>query len=224
MPPYTRRIICLANSKKNLGRCVAGLELTGGNPGTWLRPVSERSGHELSLDDRRYEDGGDVALLDIVDITLLRHAPEGCQHENHVIDDTIYWRKVGTFPASDLVRHARTAGPLWVDGNSSYSGVNDRVAADVADQLRHSLELVRPTKPIIFVAPGRVKRQVRAGFHLGAAEYNLVVTDTKVEAAYLSRENGTYPLPGEVLFCVSLGEPFDGNRYKLVAAVIAVTK
>ena len=223
MAPYTRTIICLANSKKNLGRCVAGLELTGEKPTTWLRPVSERSGHELSLDDRRYANGADVALLDIVEVALLHHAPEGCQQENHLIDDGVYWRKLATFSARDLVQYARTNAPLWLDGNSSYSGRNDRILAHASDQLAHSLELVKPSNPIVIVAPGRTKRQVRVKFHLGATEYNFVVTDTEVEAAYLPRENGMYPLDGDVLFCVSLGEPFDGHRYKLVAAVIPVT-
>jgi hypothetical protein len=40
-PNVIKRILCLANSRKLSGRCVAGTEIVKGRPGTWLRPVSD---------------------------------------------------------------------------------------------------------------------------------------------------------------------------------------
>ena len=40
--PTMKRILCLANSKKLSGRCVAGREVLDSGPGSWNRPVSAR--------------------------------------------------------------------------------------------------------------------------------------------------------------------------------------
>jgi hypothetical protein len=84
---YTKTIVCLANSRKHSGRCVAGIEINDGTLGDWIRPVSDRVSEEVSLEERRYEDGKDTQLLDIVTIEMKRPHPHDCQTENHVIDD-----------------------------------------------------------------------------------------------------------------------------------------
>jgi hypothetical protein len=38
--PYRKTIVCLANSRKYQGRCVAGVEWQGQMIGGWIRPVS----------------------------------------------------------------------------------------------------------------------------------------------------------------------------------------
>lgn len=56
----TIRMICLANSRKIGGRCVAGIDV---NTGEWVRPVRDNGG-ALTLDDISYEDGtGRTELL-----------------------------------------------------------------------------------------------------------------------------------------------------------------
>ena len=156
----------------------------------------------------------------MVDISLVRPEPEACQTENHVIDDTEYWVKVGRLDPALLRAAARTEPPLWLDGCHSFSGTNDRIPVEQADQLSTSLDLVYVSDPKIHVAQGKTKRQVRVDFRLGSTSYNLVVTDTKVETKYLAGANATHTLEGGYLFCVSIGEPFEGYRYKLAAAVI----
>lgn len=217
---YTRRIVCLANSRKQSGRCVAGIEVAGSGSKSWIRPVSARPTEELSLEERRYENGQDVQLLDIMDVPLLEPRPHGCQVENHVIDDTQHWRRVGKLDGQELREYATSNGPLWLDRGSSSNGTNDRVPLAEADRLDHSLRLVRPQGLRIRVLRTYNKRQVRAAFQLGTSQYDLVVTDTKIEARYLEMSDGEYPYPAESVVCISLGEPFGGYRYKLVASII----
>jgi hypothetical protein len=90
---YTKTIICLANSRKITGRCVAGKEVTGSKIGAWIRPVSVRPTGELSEEDRRFQDGKDPRLLDVIRIPMTEPQPDGFQTENHLIDDRYYWTK-----------------------------------------------------------------------------------------------------------------------------------
>ena len=95
MADYEKTIICLANSRKMSGRCIAGKVYEDEKLGEWIRPVSGRPHEEISEEDRRYSDGGRARLLDIVSIRFKKHNPGTYQTENHQIDDNIYWEKEG---------------------------------------------------------------------------------------------------------------------------------
>lgn len=80
----TKRIVCLANSRKLSGRCVAGRELVADRPEAWVRPVSAREHQEVSEHERQYQDSSDPTLLDVVDVPLLEHRPKDYQQEELV--------------------------------------------------------------------------------------------------------------------------------------------
>jgi hypothetical protein len=94
--PYSKTFVCFANSRKTSGRCVAGKELISGQPAGWIRPVSSRPTHEISIDERRYQDGRDPDLLHFVSVQLLAAQALPHQPENHLIDDSYYWSQQGT--------------------------------------------------------------------------------------------------------------------------------
>ncbi len=217
---YTKTIVCLAKSRKYSGKCVAGLEIVDGKIGEWIRPVSTPQGGQVHLHDRRYDNGQDVEVLDIVRIRLKEHYPDGCQTENHLYDDGYHWEFIDRMASANLEDHARAEGSLWVNGHSSYHGANDRMPVEIANQEAHSLVLVRPTDLRIRVFKALQKRQVRGTFALSGTLHDLVVTDPVVESRYLKEPDGEYPYQKQAVLCVSVGEPFEGYQYKLIASVI----
>lgn len=138
-----KRIVCLANSRKLHGRCVAGKELQGENPGRWIRPVSAREYEEVSEYERQYQDGSDPQVLDILRIPLLNPRPKGYQQENWLLDPNNYWVKVGRGEWKLLESLADALGPLWINGHSTYNGRNDKIPLSEASALDSSLQAWR---------------------------------------------------------------------------------
>lgn len=223
---YKKTIACLANSRKPpSGRCVAGREVTASGFGSWIRPVSARPTEEISEEERRYENGRDPKVLDVVAIEMTHPKPHLHQQENHLIDEHYYWSKQRRVSWEELQQAVEDpAGPLWLNGSSSYHGRNDRVAEDRLGNMTRSLYLVRPDRFKLIVAPeggdfSPARRRVRAQFDLCGQAYRIVVTDPLVEREYLAGSDGEVEF-GDAVICVSLGEVFHGFAYKLAAAVI----
>jgi len=223
-----KRIVCLANSKKNSGRCVAGRELTASGAGHWIRPVSERPGEEVSEDERQYDDGSDPRLLDVIDVPLIRHVPHACQTENWLLDSALYWQRVRRVDWNELQSFVENPPTLWINGHSTYHGEHDEIPLDEADKLSCLLYLIRVSSVELRVfAPseafGNPKRRVQARFKHRGIMYSVWVTDPHIEREYRARKDGNYSL-GECCLTISLGEPYRTKgaeyRYKLVAAII----
>ena len=221
----TKRIICLANSRKVGDRCIAGKEaLADDRFGGWIRPVSDRADEAVSAGERQYQDGSEPHLLDVIDLPVLTAHPRGHQRENWLLDPQRRWRKVRRLEAQALARLADPPGPLWFNGFSTQHGRNDCLPVARALSLASSLRLIRVgALELDVVAPrvaqGNFRRRIKAQFRYAGEEYRLWVTDPIYEETYLNRPNDTYAL-GDCYLTVSLGEPYQGHAYKLVAAII----
>ena len=115
---------------------------------------------------------------------------------------------------------------LWVDGESTTSGLNDRFAVENASTVEDSLRLVRVAKLDLKVwQPGKgfgdETRRVYGRFWVSGTEYQLSVTDPEIGREYLAQRNGYYSIE-DCYLTVSLGKPYEGDVYKLIAAVITV--
>lgn len=224
---YLKTIVCFANSRKTSGRCVAGKEWHESGAGEWLRPVSDRPSHEVSEEERRYKDGGDPQLLDIIKVPCARHDPVSHQHENHVIDPNYYWSKEGRLAWGDIQAWLDHPSNLWGVGEGSYAGLNNRVA--VGQEEGVSLYLVAVERMQLIVGPKAPqyssKRSVQGEFVYSGTTYRLDVTDPVIERNYLAQADGHYEIMHPVL-CVSLGDPHQATGatqsyfYKLIAAVL----
>ncbi len=222
MTILSKRIVCLANSRKFSGRCITGKEL---GSGAWIRPISARASQEVSEYERDYQDGTGPAVLHVIDVPLIEARPKGYQSENWLLNPKYYWERViAEEPAVDLASLVDAVPTLWTNGTSSSVGTNDRIETKAAAGLTTSLSLIEVDRATLRVfAPGapygNAKRRVQISFVHRGEPYALWVTDPIVEAEYLKRQDGSYRIGGRYL-TVSLGEPKDGFAYKLVAAVI----
>jgi hypothetical protein len=223
--PETKEIVCLANSRKHSGRCVAGKEVLVDGYGKWIRPVSARPSAEISEEERRYENGVLPRVLDIITIPVIGATPQLYQSENYVIDAEYYWVKKGELSWTDVKQLVDKPAPIWTNNDSTYYGLNDRVKVDFAAKLNSSLMLIDPEDLTIKVVTegaefGNARRRVRADFKHVGMHYSLIVTDPVAERALLAKENAEYK-PKDTYLCISLGEAHtDGSCYKLVATVI----
>ena len=218
-------IICLANSRKLTGRCVAGLRTDGMG---WVRPVSALPDGTLYTRDYTLDHGNKVELLDIVRIYLKAPRPDPYQPENWVLANRP-WHLVRRLAPADT---ATLFTPAIVPGPDLLGNQSDRIASAVLERkpAEASLALVEPEKVKWRITRSiRGKRQTRASFVLAGIHYDLPVTDPKWEEGLASLPLGlhTRDITGvkrkeRILFTISLGEPFDGDCYKLIAAVIVL--
>ena len=225
MPLTFKRIVCLANSRMSGGNCVAGKEiLIGGRIGGWVRPVGAIEGEGLPPWVRHYSDGNEPQLLDIIEVPVSGAASTGHQQENWSVDDRRRWTKVGQISRRTLTELMDHVDGLWLDGDSTKSGLNDRFSVELARTIKDSLRLVRVAKLDLKVwQPGKdfgdEKRRVFGRIWISGTEYRLSVTDPEIEREYLAQRDGYYSID-DCYLTVSLGKPFQGNIYKLIAAVI----
>jgi len=219
--PYTKRLLCLAASRKHHGYCVAGKDV---NSGEWVRPISARPGHEISYVERLTAEGHRCDLLDVIDVSLTQGVPTAFQVENHLNNQAVRWQLAGTGTYDQAAAMLDPEQHLWLNGHSSYNGLNDQVPEADATEMTDSLRLIRvPSLTLLVHSEGGVfapaKRVVRAQFELLGETYWLKLTDPALENELRGQGDGAYEYENAIM-CISLGETFNGYAYKLVASVI----
>lgn len=222
--PINKMILCLANSRKLNGRCIAGKEIVDERPDSWLRPVSSRENEEISEYERQYKDGSDPRVMDIIDVPLIKAVPRYYQQENWLLDSEKYWKRIGRLNFDNLQHFVDKPEKLWVNGYHTYNGLNDSIPLNLAKEMTSSLYLIYIEKMWLSVfkpgeAFGNSKRRVQGCFKYNDKEYKLWVTDPNYERYYLAQQDGEYEI-GQCYLTISLGEAYQGASYKLIAAII----
>ena len=207
-----KRIVCLANSKLKGDRCIAGKDVESEN---WIRPVKE-PGVGLSWSERRYEDGNDPKLLDIIEVSLVKPCPHNHHSENWLLDSASLFERKGSLDYSNLDNLTDDPEYLW--GNELQK---DRISLDGIGNCSCSLYFIKVQEMFLSVGKNSVGyKEVRGRFPYCGDNYALVVTDPKIKDYYIRREFGEYSI-GECYVTVSLAaEPWSRAYYKLIAAII----
>ena len=218
---FKKQVICLANSRKLNGRCVAGVELVASNAYRWVRPVSSTPSGEISTSDATYSDGAPIELMDVFEVTLSSPSPKSYQSENWQIAQGVPWNRVGRVKIAAISDIVSNKSALWMNGQSSGSGENDRMTEADANTVQDSLQLIHVNNLQLNLVEVYKDHSVklRAKFEYKSTNYSLRVTDPSIEKHFGDKQQGSYRV-GDAYLTISLGEPFRGHVYKLVAAVI----
>lgn len=222
-----RVILCLANSRKHLERCVAGREWANGGYQGWVRPISARDGHGVSFAERQLPDLSEPKVGDFIDLGLLGHQPTDCHVENWLLDPQSQWTKLGAANWAHMLTLAETPQTLWANSYpDTYHGINDQMSQALAYAQTSSLALIHATDLVLKVFQpqanfGNPAKKVQAKFSHNGTNYWLMVSDPVYEVPYAAQPMGEYPI-GECLLTVSLTELYAKTNtvLKVVAAII----
>jgi len=208
-----KEIICLANSKKKKGKCVAGKTV---DTKEWIRPVSEEG--QLTHARIKYANGKLPELLDIIRIPYKKLQPTVYQPENVLISEE-QWEYRGRWPEDKLDSLCDKPKEIFINQDR-----RDRITAEFLEKNipGSSLLLVKPTAIKLLREDYGTRKRLKANFIYNDLEYNLWVRDPNFEEKYAGKKEGSYKLDSkDVYLCISLAAPHDdGYCYKLVASII----
>ncbi len=93
-------VICLANSYKHHGRCIAGIEVDSGQ---WIRPVSTFDDGRIQVENRKIN-AENINILDIVSMPIDKQQKLGYEVESYGYRD-FPWTIIGNAQVVNIVRY-----------------------------------------------------------------------------------------------------------------------
>lgn len=218
-----KTFVCLANSYKHGGRCVAGLCVEDGR---WIRLRGKALDGALQPNEYLLDDGSEVRLLDVVQVELRGAVPSACHPEDWQIAP-VGWRLCQRPLAAATWRNLVSAAD---SATTILRGYRDRMSSDEIriKPLQASLALICPTELWWWIREERGKRKMRAIFRRHHVTYDFAITDPRWLERLDLMPAGIYPNAtladpnSEMWLTISLSEAFHGWHYKLVAAVVVV--
>lgn len=199
-------MVVLANSIKKGHRCVAGKCL---ETNEWIRPVSTPQGAELTKQQasaRNPYGVYPVKALQKVNMSFSGAVPLVNQPENRLIDGA-EWQQCYTISENQLGQFLDYPNDLWGRGDR----VGYRELQNRAKSVEQSLYLVQVENLMLYYADSGTKR--RATFTYNGCDYDLAATSPNFDDVVHEQDD----LMG--ILCISLGECFYDNCYKIVAAI-----
>lgn len=205
--------VCLANSYKTGGRCVAGIDLATGR---WIRPVSGQNSGELNRDSSLVFSSGPTRYIkpfDVVDLGQPIACPNPGQPEN-VLRGEEQWRLKRIATAHEVLQFAQPDGQIFL-------GDYGRISVSDANQIRKSLTLIRVQNPSFALRDNETlaRQQLRGRFTFSGRHYDLSVTDDSP----WTHDARLRPIDGETgdwLLTISLGVPWRQSMYKMIACAM----
>lgn len=208
-------LLCLANSWKYGGRCVAGVQ----KDGSWIRPVSDTENGALTATTCLLRGGRSVRVLDVVRLRVLGPDPRPHQPENWIVtdDEWVLLRGRKVHEVSEFLDSVTVQGPVL------FGTATERVTWSQIQESESSpsLALVKVRRPQFRWSQSN-PTQRRARFALGGVSYDLPIT---FEFEFPAEGEESHHSQSFWYFTISLGEPYarQGNDcFKLIAGAIEI--
>ena len=218
---HTATFVCLANSRKRSGRCLAGKAFDNGTYSKWIRPVTEHPTEELQSNEYCLQTGEDAKILDLLEIKLREPKGRLHQQENWLMDISVPLKKNGSLTLEEVSKLVDSPESLWGTGTSTKNGLNNCVPISEINNHASSLYLVDVSKFKVEIRISFGRREMRGSFSYGGHEYKLSITDTHFEQRFVDKPLGDYEID-RTLLTISLGEHYGGSFYKLIAGIVPI--
>jgi len=178
----------------------------------------------MTLAEASYADGTPIELLDVFEAELAAQCGTDRQPENVRIEGTLTFLR-----RFDRAMDFRLLKTLKAKAGQVLQGYRDRVYAGPVEKNPNdrSLDLIHPEDLWWWIRDDG-RRKNRALFRSNRTRFDLAVTDPEWLARLAPLAPGIYPHSSffvgaapDTYLTVSMSEPFERFRYKLVAGVIA---
>ena len=215
-----KQIICMGNSYKNGGRCLAGIEVEKGRQGVlsivknnlgspkWIRPI--KSNGDNGLPECLV---GSYKIFDILEIDIIDIVPTGAHSENVHFNQIC---KIGHVEDIDFGSLCDNTHHL-IFGNRGKA-----IPSEQFDESNYSLMFLKPEDPVINTQIDDYGHEkYRIEFSYKGTRYDFPLTDTEYIHLLQKRlrQRGKRNT-GELYFTVSLGVNYHDWHYKLIAGVV----
>ena len=219
--------ICLANSRKYSGRCIAGVELYHGADGRlrmveneqhqpqWIRPISQSEFGALDASNVRH-----IKLGDLVEVEIT----EGVQHFNSYQTENVCFDENSLRVVEKILLSRERLQKLSIKQPMPLFGTRGCTLPMVGTNgLYASLTFIKVEKPHFHWRDGlaNYRPQERLGFVYNNCNYDLALTDIEFIEKYQAN-NAILEEANEVYLTVSLSMPYENKLYKLAAGVFTV--
>ena len=213
--------VLLANSRKHGGVCVAGKKHSDK---TWVRPVYDTADGAVPSNRTK-----SCTLLQHVSIPMLSKDFSRSRHqrENVLVDKSGQWYEQKKFQDFSKIKDLLDAPKsIWVfpDETDLNRVSQQTINRGLVTNSLYFLKIENVRFRIAWTydhAKRRPRRHLMASFHYQGMNYEFPVTDPYVEKAFEDKKQGVYACSSpEIFACVSLGEPYAGYCYKLVASIL----
>ncbi len=212
--------VCLANSYKRGGRCVAGVEVSCGENGRfrivcnddgsprWIRPVADTQYGEIPTSS-----ANNILILSLVKLTNVKPCPS-TPHTENVRFSTMECCKPPIQPIVDTLRR-------FVDNKhrSLFSTKGKAISSKLLAGVNYSLMLIHPENAEAYIDENREKSKNRMRFTYLGEDYDLPVTDPFFLEQF-KQQPEIFSSIDDVYIVLSLGLEYEGWHHKLVATVI----
>lgn len=199
-----KKLLILANSRKNSGRCVAGKDENG----KWFR-ITKNGGGAIPTSEANHYD-----ILKVVEFDGVVNKP-GVKLTYHS-EDSIYTgaKVLGTIDLENL--------DAYLDTPNTIFGPDRQLKWEDANKIGHSLLFVKVQNlSIERVDDGGSNIKLRAEFTYNGMLYtDISVTDAFFESKFKAFDYSHTEEYDEAYITVSLGIPYFGRTYKLISGII----
>lgn len=212
--------ICLANSYKHGGRCIAGIEVVPQSDGSlgivrhddgrpqWIRPVSMSANGEIP--NHLAESFKIFSLVKLTDV-------EPCPDNAHTEDVHCTRMEICPFELSPTKEFLNQLIDTQHKAVFYFRGKS--IPTTIIDRLDYSLMLIHPDNACAYCDEGRENSKYRMKFTYNGSNYDFPITDPVFLEQFKKSPDSYADLDG-VYLVLSLGIAFEGFHYKLVATVL----